>query len=111
MSVLCLFLWAVLSSIAYFNRDKAEAGQMKDFRSLPGSSACSSLFILYEERSRDFIRLLLYVMLAAANIVCLNSLLGSANHLIISLDIVVFFSILIVVRYHNLKVAFNLLQY
>lgn len=108
MSLLCHFLWRLLSGIAYFNRDKTETGQVKSYRSLAVFSVCSSLFILYEERSRDFIRLLLYMMLAAF-IVCMPSLLGTANHLIISLDIVVFFSILIVVRYHNLKVSYNLL--
>lgn len=72
-------------------------------------SVCLILFLLHHPDTKGIYSILLMKILLSACIVPISSLSTSTNHFLISLDIVFFFSILILISLHNLKLQKNFL--
>lgn len=69
------------------------------------SLACSALFLLYLPNTKEAHSFLLFKLLISSCLVTIYSFLRSSKHFVISLDIVSFFSSLIILLYNNLKIA------
>jgi hypothetical protein len=68
-------------------------------------SACPILFHLYSKEIEDKSSFLFFSMLIGVLLIPVFSFISSSNHFIISLDIIYFFSLLILVLYHTFKIA------
>jgi hypothetical protein len=68
-------------------------------------SACPVLFLLYSKEIEAQSEFLFFSMLISVLLIPVFSFISSSNHFIISLDIIYFFSLLILVLYHTFKIA------
>lgn len=68
-------------------------------------SVCPILFLLYSKEIEAQSSFLFFSMLMSVSQIFVFSFISSSNHFVISLEIIYYFSLMILVLYHTFKIA------